>query len=230
MYLTYNVADYFNEIINLEGKKVLDFGCNHANFIKYGFNGDYTGIDIDFDIIQQNKKLYPDYKFIHYNRHNNQYNISNIKTAIPLKEEYDIICAFSVFTHTCFVEFNETVKELKNNLAHGGKILATYIEISDSIQIELMFKYRQNILKNIDINNFLINIKKYNTVSIAVDLENLEPKIYYNTYSIPDFVTPTYFITMYNKDWIEKNLNAKTIDVTYKYDDIRAAQKCLVIE
>lgn len=230
MYLIYDVANYFNSITDLTGKKILDFGCNHANFLKYGFDGDYTGIDVDASIIQKNRLCYPKHKFIHYNRHNNQYNISNVKCPIPLEEKYDIICAFSVFTHTCYKEFFETIKELKSYLTDGGKILVTYIDISNKENLRLMFNFRYDILKNINVDDFLQDVNKFNTVSIVVDMEDLQTSIYYNQYKIEDFNKPTYFITMYNEEWLVDKIGGRVVDVTYNYNDIRAAQKCLIIE
>ena len=52
-YLKYNVRDYLESIVDIKDKKVLDFGCNHANFLPW--TGDYTGYDIDKQVIEQNK-------------------------------------------------------------------------------------------------------------------------------------------------------------------------------
>jgi SAM-dependent methyltransferase len=230
MYLTYDVAAYFDKIVKLRNKKVLDFGCNHANFLKYGFQGDYTGIDIIEDIIQDNAKKYPQYNWIHYNQHNNQYNISHCNSSWPIKDKFDLVCAFSVFTHTSYIEFENTIKKLKNNLTSSGKILATYIDINDEQNIKIMFQFRNDILKNISLENFLKEIKKYNTVTISVVLSNMKTEIFYNQLSLPQYNEPCYFITLYNGNWIQQQLDAQIIDVTHYFDDIRGAQKCLIIK
>jgi SAM-dependent methyltransferase len=229
MYLTYDVAAYFDKIVKLKNKKVLDFGCNHANFLKYGFQGDYTGVDIIKDIIQDNAKKYPQYKWIHYNQHNNQYNINHCNSNWPIKDKFDLICAFSVFTHTSYIEFENTIKKLKNNLTDNGKILATYIDVNDEQNIRTMFEFRKDILKNISLENFLQEIKKYNTVTILVVLSNLKTEIFYNQLSLPQYNEPCYFITLYNGNWIEQQLDSQINDVTHYFDDIRGAQKCLII-
>lgn len=229
MYLIYDVAKYFDCIEPLENKKILDFGCNHANFLRFGFSGDYTGIDVDKNIIEQNKKEFPQYNFIHYNAHNNQYNISNKSTTIPLQEKYDLICAFSVFTHTCFNEYQSTVKNLKTHLSNNGKILTTFIDISDKENIEKLFEYRAELFKNIDTKEFFEKIENFYTVTIAIKMFDKSTKIYYNTINIPDYNTPTYFITLYRSNWLEKQFKGNVVDVTYMFNDIRSAQKCLVI-
>jgi len=229
MYLTYNVAEYFNSIVSLENKKILDFGCNHANFLRFGYQGDYTGVDVDKKIIEENKKEFTNYKFIHCNNHNNQYNVTNKKLKLTLDTRYEIICAFSVFTHTCFNEFKETIQNLKKYLSEDGKILATFIEIQDESSIRLMFDYRKDLLENIDIDTFLLNIKGCNTVSFAVSLETRNVDIYYNEFYINDYNSPTYFITMYNGNWLANNLDGKIVDVTKKFNDIRSAQKCIIL-
>lgn len=229
MYLTYNVAEYFSAITDLQNKKILDFGCNHSNFLKFGFSGDYTGVDIDLSIIQANRITYPNSKFIHYDTHNNQYNISNKKIKFETDETYDLICAFSVFTHTCFKEYMDTVNHLRQYLNKDGQILSTFIDLNDEVNIRLMFDYRNDILSNIDLENFLKNIKKCYTVSIAVKLKDKKTDIYYNQFNIKNYNEQTYFITMYNSRWLEKNSNGKVIDVTKQFNDIRGAQKCLIV-
>lgn len=230
MYLIYDVAKYFNCIEPLENKKILDFGCNHANFLRFGFSGDYTGIDVDKNIIEQNKKDFPEYNFIHYDAHNNQYNISNKSVDIPLEEKYDLICAFSVFTHTCFEEYESTVKNLKTHLSNDGAILTTFIDISDKENIEKMLAYRSDLFSNIDVEEFFAKIKSCYTVTIAIRMFDKLTNIYYNKTHIPDYNTPTYFITLYKSNWLEHNLKGKVVDVTDMFDNIRGAQKCLLIK
>jgi len=230
MYLIYDVAKYFDCVEPLENKKILDFGCNHANFLRFGFSGDYTGIDVDKNIIEQNKKDFPEYNFIHYDAHNNQYNISNKSVNITLQEKYDLICAFSVFTHTCFEEYERTVKNLKTHLSNDGTILTTFIDISDKENIEKMFAYRSDLFKNIDVGEFFKKIENCYTVTIAIRMFDKATKVYYNKTKILDYNTPTYFITLYNSNWLANSLKGKVVDVTDLFDDIRGAQKCLVIK
>lgn len=229
MYLEYDVADYFNSIVSLQDKKILDFGCGPGNFVKYGFKGNYTGLDVRKEVIEKNIASFPDFKWIHSNNHNNQYNPNNIVKNLDLSEKYDLICAFSVFTHTCFSEFKSTVEQLKNSLTQDGKILITFIDIEDENAIKELFIYRKNILKNVDLEHLLKKCKTCNTISLAVNTETLETNIFYDQYDIPNYDQETYFITLYNKHWIKESLDAEIFDVTHKYNDIRGVQKCLVI-
>ena len=231
MYLIYDVAEYFNAIEPLENKKILDFGCNHANFLRFRFKGDYTGIDVDKEIIEENRKEFPNYNFIHYNTHNNQYNISNVTCDnIPIKEKYDLITAFSVFTHTCFTEYKDTVEKLKKNLTKDGKILTTFIDINDRKSVMKIFRYRPLLFRSIDPNEFLENTKDCYTVTLVGNMIDNSVEILYNTYDIPNYKTPVYFLTLYNAEWLTKQFQGTLVDVTGKYLDIRGGQKCLVIK
>ena len=232
MYLTYDVADYFANITNLTNKKILDYGCNHANFLCFGFQGDYTGLDIDKTIIERNKQQYPQYNWIYYNEQNNQYNPTiNEIAAWPLNENYDVICAFSVFTHCSFEYKRKVINKLKSHLNNKGKLLVTYIDINDKRAITEWYNYRSDLLINLNLDRLLNKeLNKCNTATIAVNYHNKKVTIFKDSLTLPTFNEPTYFITFYNRIWLEKQFNSKTVDVTHNYHDIRGLQKCLVIE
>jgi cyclopropane fatty-acyl-phospholipid synthase-like methyltransferase len=229
MYIVYDVKAYFEKITSLEGKKILDFGCNRANFLLNGITSDYTGLDVDLEVINQNKNMYPQHKWIHYENHNNQYNITNKKYSWPVKlETYDIICAFSVFTHTSFVEYSNTISKLKNHLNPGGKILSTYISNTDRDSLTKLYNYRLELF-NFDTDSLTDQIINSNTFSLAIDFKTHKLKTFSNQMNIPEFETPQYFITFYNDTWLQKQLTGNIVDVTKNFNDIRGGQRCIVI-
>ena len=124
-YLEYDVRAYFEQYTQFQGKSVLDFGCNKANFIRFKTHGNYTGIDVKESIINQNKFDFPDYKFQYYNGYNFMYNPTGTE-ELQLENQYDICVAFSVFTH---MEIDETMTLVKKLKEHCDKIYLTYLSL-----------------------------------------------------------------------------------------------------
>ena len=111
-YFKYNVRKYFEQYTSFENKSVLDFGCNHGNFVRYQSHHDYTGIDIDKNIIENNKVQYPGGEWIHYDGYNKMYN-PNGTEELTLDRDYDVGVLFSVITHMEKDEAIETIRNLK---------------------------------------------------------------------------------------------------------------------
>ena len=137
-YLKYDVRAYFEQYTQFEGKTVLDFGCNKANFVKFKPHGNYTGMDIKLDVINKNKFDLPQYKFEHYDGYNYMYN-PNGKQKLELKNQYDVCVAFSVFTHTELEETIEIVKQLKKNCA---EVYLSYYSNKDKFAYERICDFR----------------------------------------------------------------------------------------
>lgn len=111
-YFKYDVRKYFEQYTSFETKSVLDFGCNHGNFVRYQSHHDYTGIDINKAIIEQNKEQYPGCEWIHYDGYNKMYN-PNGTEELTLDRDYDVGVLFSVITHMEKDEAIETIQKLK---------------------------------------------------------------------------------------------------------------------
>lgn len=141
-YFKYNVRKYFEQYVNLDNKSVLDFGCNHGNFIRYNDHFDYTGIDINKNIIDNNIKKYPKYKWIYYNGYNYMYN-SFGNEKIKLNRNYDVCISFSVMTHMFIDEMITYINFLKK---YCGKIFVSYYSTSNKQSYENICHYRN--LKN----------------------------------------------------------------------------------
>ena len=124
--------------------KVLDYGCNVGRFLESSGNKikpcNYLGIDILSEAIQIARDTFPEYQFIHYDKWHISYNptgIANLDPASALKitDKFDVIIAYSVFTHYTMEEALKEIDSLKKLLTPNGCILLSLWDAAD-------FKYR----------------------------------------------------------------------------------------
>jgi SAM-dependent methyltransferase len=116
------------------GKTVLDFGGNRGNFLG-GINGgidhgQYWCIDVSRDAIAQGRAAYPRANWIFYDRYNFEFNPHGVKNlAVPdTGQRFDVILAYSVFTHTSKEEMLDLVGQLRGSLAEGGVLAFTFLD------------------------------------------------------------------------------------------------------
>ena len=128
--------------------KVLDYGCNVGRFLESSKSKikpcNYLGIDILPTAVQIAKETFPEYEFIHYDKWHISYNptgIYNLDPASVLKitDKFDVIIAYSVFTHYTMEEAIKEIDSLKKLLAPNGCILLSLWDAKD-------FKYRAEAL------------------------------------------------------------------------------------
>jgi SAM-dependent methyltransferase len=126
---------YFDEVLEhpiWKGRKVLDFGGNVGTFLVGAGDRvdheDYWCIDLNKDVIEQGRRTYPQAHFVHYNRYSSQYNPNGVRyLSVPdCGVKFDIILAFSVFTHTDRSEMLELVASLRSMLAPDGVLAFTF--------------------------------------------------------------------------------------------------------
>lgn len=228
-YIRYRVKNYFSHLIpEWEDKKILDWGCNHANFLKFypKVDYDYTGVDIDKNIIEQCKNEYPEQKWLSYETFNWQYSASR-KDEWPELEKYDYILAFSVYTHTDLASFLKDINRLKKHLHPGGKIMCTFFSNTIGSSWSQIVNYRYEYFGKEDLSLWTM-IEQSNTISFSV--RNGQKQIFRNVTEIPKFKTD-YFVTYYDDKYLEAITGGKVIDVNKNYHrGIMSHQKCLVIE
>lgn len=131
--------DYFDRLLGRpawKGSKVLDFGGNIGTFlVGAGDNVDhenYVCLDLNRAVIERGRRDYPRARFVHYDRYSPQYNPSGVR-GLPVPEcnsEFDMILAFSVFTHTDWSEMVDLVGQLRAMLAPGGVLAFTFCDPS----------------------------------------------------------------------------------------------------
>ena len=128
---------YFDEQLDhpdWPGKLVLDFGGNRGNILLNPAcqiqPGDYYCVDVVKDAIEEGRRMFPAAHWAHYDRYNCSFNPDGVvDLAIPdLGTEFDIILAYSVFTHTTLEEMLDLVSQLRAQLVPGGKLAFTFID------------------------------------------------------------------------------------------------------
>ena len=128
---------YFDRLLGRpawEGRKVLDFGGNVGTFLAGAGDrvdhADYWCIDLNRAVVEQGRRTHPRAHFVHYDRYNSQYNPHGVR-HLPVPDcgvKFDIILAFSVFTHTDRREMLELVAALRRMLAPGGVLAFTFFD------------------------------------------------------------------------------------------------------
>lgn len=119
-----------------KGSRVLDFGGNVGGFLAGARNRvdhqDYWCLDLNEGAIEQGRGSYPCAHFCYYNRYSSQYNPGGSRNLpVPdLGVKFDIIVAFSVFTHTHRNEMLELVEQLRSMLAPRGVLAFTFTDPS----------------------------------------------------------------------------------------------------
>jgi SAM-dependent methyltransferase len=128
---------YFDEILShpdWRGRKILDFGGNIGTFLASAGDRvnheDYWCIDINPAVVEQGRLTYPRAHFVHFNRYSSQYNpYGKRNQLIPdCGVKFDIILAFSVFTHVDKREMVESVGALRRMLAPDGVLAFTFFD------------------------------------------------------------------------------------------------------
>jgi SAM-dependent methyltransferase len=119
-----------------KGRKVLDFGGNVGTFLTGAGNAvdhdDYWCIDLNPIVIEQGQRQFPRAHFVHYNRYSSEFNPSGVR-YLPIPDcglKFDIILAFSVFTHVHQDELLELVGQLQSMLAPSGVLAFTFCDPS----------------------------------------------------------------------------------------------------
>lgn len=140
----------YKDYINFKNKKVLDFGGNFDNLIRSA-DGDiqqknYTVIDLDEVAMELGKSTYPEATWIISNEHNPVYNPAG-KDKLELKETYDLVFAYSVYTHMSLEKFEEHIQIFKQHLNPNGKIALTVCSTSNE-RIKKYFWERRVALYN----------------------------------------------------------------------------------
>jgi hypothetical protein len=112
--------------------KVLDFGGNRGATLASGRikESNYWCLDVSRDAIERGKQEFPQAHWIFYNRYNFHFNPDGIEgLKIPIEaQKFDIILAYSVFTHTSKAEMIELTGALRGLLAENGKLAFTFID------------------------------------------------------------------------------------------------------
>ncbi|MGH8487902.1 MAG: methyltransferase [Gammaproteobacteria bacterium] len=128
---------YFNQQLDYpdwSDKTVVDFGGNAGNLLVDPTcvirPEKYYCVDVIREALEEGYKRFPQAHWIHYNRYNCSFNPDGV-LDLPIPDmgiEFDMILAYSVFTHTTREEMNDLVEQLQARLAPGGALAFTFID------------------------------------------------------------------------------------------------------
>jgi len=131
---------YFDQALGgpaWKGRKILDFGGNVGGFLVGAGNhiehNDYWCLDVTEAAIEQGHRDFPQAHFVFYNRYSSYFNPNGVSNLpVPaLGVGFDIILAFSVFTHTQRDEMIELVEQLRRMLVPQGVLAFTFFDQRD---------------------------------------------------------------------------------------------------
>lgn len=129
--------DYFDAQLGYPDwprRRVLDFGSNQG----YLLTGpdcpidprNYCGIDVLAEAVAAGRRRFPGAQWLHFDRYNCSFNPGgDPRCAIPDPgRSFDVILAYSVFTHTTREDMLDLVDQLCRLLAPGGVLAFTFID------------------------------------------------------------------------------------------------------
>ncbi len=143
-----NLYEFLNSFISLKDKKILDWGCKTGGLLFFSEGEieqeNYTGVDVNSKSLKVLKDTFPRVDTIHYNRYNNGYNHNGEEyTPWCLKDKYDVIFSYSVFTHTSFTEFKDVFNKHKEHLNKDGIMIHTFADIKNKEHTEYLLTEKQ---------------------------------------------------------------------------------------
>jgi len=115
--------------------RILDVGCGYGRLAhalqRRGFEGTYLGLDVQSRVIRWcTRSLGSErFEFRHADLQNERYNPAG-KAVIPELEfdrgSFDVVCAFSVFTHMWHEDVEAYFELFRRVLADDGRAIATF--------------------------------------------------------------------------------------------------------
>jgi hypothetical protein len=153
-------------------------------------------------------------EFIHYDSFNYMYNPIGIENLpLPIKNTYDTIISYSVFTHTTEEDFLIKLEQLFTLVKYGGKILFTFCDPSDQVTVDFFTQKRMSIFGKCDI------------ISTST-------RLYLVDADIKDIPDPNkMLITFYNSDYLQDLLAKYQISIHKAPKECRGCfQSCVILQ
>lgn len=155
---------YFHEQLDYpqwRGKKVLDFGGNTGGLLlSPGCTiqpENYYCVDVLCEALEHGRQRFPQAHWIHFNRYNCSFNPEGIRN-LPIPDmgvEFDMILAYSVFTHTTREEMKDLVQQLRDRLAPNGKLAFTFIDPHFNANLKWRLQRSRQMNPEIDVDGLL---------------------------------------------------------------------------
>ena len=142
-----NVYSCLSQLVDLDDKHILDWGCRNGFFIFDSFDSKkiniskYTGVDVSTEKLNELKSMFPDANTIHYDKFNQQYNPKGLKEpewCLNEDDKFDVIFSHSVFNHTSFEDFEYIFNRQKNHLRKNGVIIHHFCDLYSVADAQFM--------------------------------------------------------------------------------------------
>jgi len=207
---------------------VLDFGGNRGNLLYFSEGkikeSNYTCIDVSIESIKSGWKEFPLSDFLYYDRYNWAYN-HNGKKEITLFDpkkhfkRYDVIWAWSVFSHT---DYNELVETLSWMIDLSPKRIVVSF-LSDDLKIKKFF-FDKRVVQYGDCVNFLDC-----TENILILTNN--DSIYKNIKTFPIPMNVSEMVTFYDINFLMSELKKEFCGISIKLEFYKnSSVPCLRID
>jgi cyclopropane fatty-acyl-phospholipid synthase-like methyltransferase len=131
---------YFDQLLKRPRWKrhtILDFGGNVGGFLRGAGNkvdhNRYWCLDVTRSAIEIGRRHFPRAHFEHYDRYSSYFNPNGVR-HLPVPElgvKFDVVLAFSVFTHTHQKEMFELIGQLRRMLLPRGIVAFTFCDPCD---------------------------------------------------------------------------------------------------
>ena len=127
-------------ILKLEGLRpessLLDFGCGVGRLalqaIPYLNSGDYLGLDISPTMIEGARKLAGD-RFPEIESDRYRFDVNDGENIAVAGKVFDVICAFSVFTHLEAEDTYRYMRQFRTMLPLGGKLVCSVLPLETAL-------------------------------------------------------------------------------------------------
>ena len=160
-----NVYECLSQLVDLDDKHILDWGCRNGFFIFDSFDSKqinisrYTGVDVEKTKLNELKSMFPNATTIHYDKFNQQYNPTGLKNpdwCLNDNDKFDVIFSHSVFDHTSFEEFEYIFNKHKKHLNKNGMIIHTFCDLYNVSDVQY-FLPKEELKKYLKGDYFTIN-------------------------------------------------------------------------
>ena len=211
--------------------KILDIGGNRGNLCADGRElqkfplENYTCLEVDDEAVRFGKEAYPTANWVHHNAFNNVYQpLGNIEEPFPFADNtFDIICAYSVYSHTTFKQFVYDLIEALRVCKPDGSIAFTLV---DTRSAEWFFEKRELDYENS--NKKCVTIDDLNKKGLSDYLYFVDNDLLLD--EINSTSTLEYLVTIYNLKWLSNWLDKINITHKIKFPPHGHIQSTLVIK
>jgi len=158
-------------------KRVLDFGGTDGNLL---WNSDcairhenYYCLDVIRDAIEAGRRTFPRAHWIHYDHYNCSFNPDGVP-GLPIPDlgtEFDVILAYSVFTHTTPANMHELVRQLRTRLAVRGVLAFTFEDVEGNLAPRLRRFRDRN--RSVDVDSLLQRSRGASWCAVVTDEGNV---------------------------------------------------------